>query len=88
MTVEQKEQAIIGLLAEIPLFRRIRIAIAIMKGVEREQATEPTNENIKIDESAVQQLKADIAAYESGDLEGVDGWQSLANLRSDLLPKS
>ena len=88
MTVDQKEQAIITMLAEMPLFRRIRIAIAIMKGVEREQTVVDSEETIQLDEAAFQQLQADMAAYEAGELKGVDGWQALTDLRAELLPKS
>ncbi|MEZ4851954.1 MAG: hypothetical protein R3B93_25790 [Bacteroidia bacterium] len=88
MTIDQKEQAILALLAELPLFRRVRIAIQIMKGVEPEQVVvenqEGNAEAFSIGNVAAKTLKNRIQGYESGAVSGTDAFQSLAKMREDL----
>lgn len=88
MTVEQKEQAILTMLREIPLFRRVRIAIQIMQGVAPEQVVLEENtdepEKLRIGDQAIQILDSRIQAYEKGQIKAKNAKQSLADLRSDL----
>ena len=92
MTIDQKEQAILDLLAELPLFRRVRIAIQIMKGVEPEQVVvenqEGNTEAFSIGSVAAKTLKNRIQVYESGTVSGTDAFQSLDKMREDLNSRS
>jgi hypothetical protein len=88
MTIEQKEQTILTLLAELPLFRRVKIAFAIIKGVEPEQVllgeNVQANETVRIGESAANLLNSRISHYQQGEDQGKDAWESLAKIRQDF----
>ncbi|MEL7531843.1 MAG: hypothetical protein AAFN10_11070 [Bacteroidota bacterium] len=87
MTIEQKEQAILTMLREIPLFRRVRIPIQIMQGVSPEQVVFEGNANeseaLHMGDQAASILESRITAFENGDVKAKDAKQSLEDLRAD-----
>lgn len=92
MTIEQKEQTILTLLGELPLFRRVRIAISIMKGIEPEQVLVEqqvgSTETFSIGTEAAETLLKRIQAYENGNVQGKEAFQALSDLKADLSSQS
>lgn len=83
MTVDQKEQHILTLIAGLPIFRRIRIALTILRGIEPESLSKFADEEIKPweTEAFVAELDRRSQELRSGKVEGISGDDFLAELR-------
>ena len=83
MTLEQKEQHILAMVAGLPIFQRIRIALTILRGIEPEYLNPPTSEEAREWETPEFMAELDRRAEElrSGKVKGIPGDEFLKELR-------
>lgn len=84
MTVEQKEQHILTLVAGLPIFQRIRIALTILRGIEPESIQPENVEEAMPWETAEFMAELDKRSEElrTGKVQAISGEDFLAELRS------
>jgi len=84
MTVEQKEQHILTLIAELPLIEQVRIALMVLRGIEPDELV-PTHAHEAMPWETSEffaELDRRSEELRSGKVKGISGDEFLKELRS------